>query len=86
MIQITNGLWLTPLQCAQMAVDEAGSDLRLSVKYKELVASNDNEIEYVASSDQHILRLQWQQEVEANIPGSLILNRICTEVFNQVFF
>jgi hypothetical protein len=85
LVQLTNGFWWAPLQCAQTAMHEAGSqDFPYGVDYKNLLVSEGNDIEYVA--DQQILPLQWQAQADRNVPCSLFLYTICKEVFNQVFF
>jgi hypothetical protein len=85
LVQISNGLWVTPLDCAQGAVNEAGSmEFPFNVRYRELATANQNDIEFVA--DQHIPRLEWQPNSEARYPGSIFLFSICRKVFDQVFF
>jgi hypothetical protein len=86
LVHITNGLWLTPLECAQGAVNEAGSaEFPFGVRYRALGSANDNDVELV--TDQHLLKLQWQPQPAADhIPGSFFLDRICTKVFDLVSF
>jgi hypothetical protein len=80
---ITNGIWLPPLQCAQEAVNEAGeTDIPFVLEYRELVASDDNDVENVP--DQNVLRLRWLPEANPSVPGSLFLYRICMMVLKQV--
>jgi hypothetical protein len=84
---ITNGLWLTPLECAKEAVNGAGSsEFPYSVKYRALASANNNDIELV--TEQNLPKLQWQLEpqVQVQIPGSLFLHRICAQVFDTVSF
>lgn len=83
LVHITNGLWVTPLECAQAAVNEAGSGFPFVVRYRELASAEDNDIELV--TDQNLLPLQWQPG-QPEGPGSIFLDRICTQVFDLVFF
>ena len=59
LVNITNGFWLTPLECAEEAVNEAGSaEFPFCVQYRTLACADDNDIELV--TDQSLLPLQWQ--------------------------
>jgi hypothetical protein len=80
---ITNGLWMPPLDCAQQAVNGAGSNELLYVKYRTLASADDNDVEVVL--DQHLPRLQWPL-ARAHQAGSFFLDNICTQVFNMVSF
>jgi hypothetical protein len=83
LVHITNGLWATPLECAQEAVNEAGStEFPFGVRYRGLASANNNDIELVA--DQHLLALLWQPNPETHIPGSFFLYRISKQVFDLV--
>ena len=85
LVHLTNRSWLMPLQCAQAAINKAGSTkFPFCVQYQTLALGNKNDIELV--NDQHLLRLQWQQEPEGQIPGSFFLHGICTKVFNLVIY
>jgi hypothetical protein len=83
LVQITNGLWLTPVECAQEAVNEAGSiKFPFGVKYSSLASADNNDVELV--TDQYLLDLQWQQEHQPHITGSFFLHKICRQVFDLV--
>ena len=85
LVQITNGLWQTPMECAQEAVNEAGSTkFPFVVKYTSLASANNNDVELV--TDQYLLDLKWQPEHQAHIHGSFFLHRICRQVFDLVNF
>jgi hypothetical protein len=87
LVQITNGLWLTPEECAQDAVNEAGSTkFPFCVQYSSLASANDNDVELV--TDQYLLNLQWQPAHvhQPLVPGNLFLHSICGQVFDQVNF
>lgn len=82
---IANGLWRTPVECAQEAVNVAGcTDFPYFVKYRALASAEDNNIELVAN--QYLPRLQWQPELQDQIHGSLFLHSLCTQVFDNVSF
>jgi hypothetical protein len=85
LVQIVNGIWILPLECAMRAVNDAGSaesESRFNVRYREFATDNDNHIEL--TPHQYFSTLQWHPEPQAHIPGSTFLNRICTEVFSLV--
>jgi hypothetical protein len=85
LVDITNGQWRTPLDCSQAAVNEAGSaEFPFGAQYRELAASEDNDIELV--TDQYLPQLLWQPVFQSHIAGSTFLHRICTQVLNQVNF
>lgn len=79
---IMNGSWQTPLECAETALNEAGSIIHFQVQYQTMASANDNDIEFV--NDQHLLPLRWQQELVGQVPGSLFLHEICARVYNMV--
>ena len=85
LVDIANGSWLTPLQCAQAAVNEAsGNEFPFRIVYRTLASANDNDIKLV--NDHHLPHLQWQEEPQAQIHGSFFLHDICSKVFNLVIF
>ena len=80
--QIINGSWQTPPECAETAVDEAGSSLNFQIQYQMLATANDNDIELV--NDQHLLPLRWHPELHDQVHGSRFLHEICARVLDMV--
>ena len=85
LVNITNGFWLTSLECAEGAVNEAGSaEFPFCVQYRALACADDNDIELV--TDQSLLPLQWQPAAAHIVPGGLLLHQISMQVRDQVFY
>ena len=84
LVQITNGVWILPQECAQRAVNEAGSaaNERFNVRYREFATDNENDIELTPHL--YYTNLQWHPEPLDGISGSIFLNRICSQVYNLV--
>lgn len=84
LVNITNRFGLILLECAEGAVNEAGSaEFPFGMHYRALACADNNNIELVI--DQYLLLLCWQP-VPQDVPGSLFLHQISMQVSDQVFF
>jgi hypothetical protein len=62
LVNIVNGIWLTPLECAKEAINEAGTaEFPFGVRYRALGSANDNNIKLV--TNQYLPKLLWQPEL-----------------------
>jgi hypothetical protein len=87
LVNITNGNWLTALECAEEAINEAGNSAEFGFHYRALASANDNDIELVI--DQYLPKLLWQPLAgppDHHTPGSFFLSQICSQVFELVIF
>ena len=85
LVNITNRFWLTPLECAEEAVNEVGSaEFPFCVQYRALACADDNDIELV--NNQSLLPLCWQPALYI-VPRSFFffLHQISRQISDQVF-